>query len=481
MDALSSYGSDSSGAGGDVSGSSIKAQIFTAAGVKSGPEFLVNTVTDDDQHSPSVTALADGNFIVTWTSADGATDDIKSQVFDPQVYAGDGASATVYGGSHGDHMTDGIGTEALYGEDGNDTVVVTSRIGADSFDGGDGIDTIDWSASAESGATFRLFLGTATNDVGIDETMTGFENLTGTANADTVYGTSGGNTISGGGGGDTLIGARGDDWLEGDGNNDTLRGDDGIDYLFGGTGADTMQGGLGGDTYFVDSAGDIVSDTFDLGAGFDYVSSSITYTIGPYIERLGLDGDDDIDGTGNLLNNHLFGNSGANTLSGLCRRRRHQRLFDGDDRLYGGIQNDTLDGGADDDALFGDSGIDTLIGGSNDDELDGGTGADIMEGGEDDDTYVVDNAADVVLEIANEGADTLNASVTYVLAAGQSVETLQTIDAAATTAINLTGNDLGNTIIGNAGNNFLVGGTDVDTLQGLAGNDAYIVDSPDRC
>ena len=35
-----------------------------------------------------MTALADGNFIVTWTSADGATEDIKSQVFDPQVYAG---------------------------------------------------------------------------------------------------------------------------------------------------------------------------------------------------------------------------------------------------------------------------------------------------------------------------------------------------------------------------------------------------------
>ena len=142
-----------------------------------------------------------------------------------------------------------------------------------------------------------------------------------------------------------------------------------------------MQGGLGGDTYFVDSVGDIVSDTFDLGAGFDYVSSSITYTIGPYIERLGLDGDDDIDGTGNLLNNHLFGNSGANTLSGLVGIDDINGSS-GDDRLYGGIQNDTLDGGEDDDALFGDSGIDTLRRGSGDDELDGGTGADIMEGGE---------------------------------------------------------------------------------------------------
>ena len=83
----------------------------------------------------------------------------------------------------------------------------------------------------------------------------------------------------------------------------------------------------------------------------------------------------------------------------------------------------------------------------------------------------------LILEVANEGADTLNASVTYVLAAGQSVETLRTTNAAATTAINLTGNDLANTIIGNAGNNVLVGGGAVDTLQGLTGNDAYFVDN----
>ena len=39
---------DWSGSGGDASGSSIKAQIFTAAGVKSGAEFLVNTVDRRD-------------------------------------------------------------------------------------------------------------------------------------------------------------------------------------------------------------------------------------------------------------------------------------------------------------------------------------------------------------------------------------------------------------------------------------------------
>ncbi len=211
-----------------------------------------------------------------------------------------------------------------------------------------------------------------------------------------------------------------------------------------------------------------------------------------------------------MRDNILVGNAGNNALTGVTGVD-YLYGFGGIDVLWGGAGGDTIDGGegvdtaiytgslagvtvdltagagsggdAQGDTLvriehvLGSGFIDTLIGDANANILNGGTGADTMQGMRGDDTYIVDNAVDVVLEIANEGADTLNASVSYVLAAGQSVETLQTIDAAATTAINLTGNDLGNTIIGNAGNNFLVGGTDIDTLQGLASNDAYIVDN----
>jgi len=56
------------GAGGDTSGTAIKAQIYDAAGAKVGDEFLVNTTTASDQYFPTIGALADGGFIIGWTS-----------------------------------------------------------------------------------------------------------------------------------------------------------------------------------------------------------------------------------------------------------------------------------------------------------------------------------------------------------------------------------------------------------------------------
>lgn len=70
---------DWSGAGGDASGSSIKLQVFTADGRKVGAELLVNTSTASNQLHPSIAAYADGRFVVTWQDANGA--DVKAQVF----------------------------------------------------------------------------------------------------------------------------------------------------------------------------------------------------------------------------------------------------------------------------------------------------------------------------------------------------------------------------------------------------------------
>ncbi len=119
----------------------------------------------------------------------------------------------------------------------------------------------------------------------------------------------------------------------------------------------------------------------------------------------------------------------------------------------------------------GGRGNDFLTGNVGANVLNGGLGADRMVGLTGNDSYVVDNVADVVTEVANGGTDQVSAQRSYTLTAGSSVETLKTINAAATTAINLTGNALTNTLIGNAGANVLNGVLGNDTLNGGGGLD----------
>ena len=73
---------DESGVGGDSSRSGIKAQLFEADGTKIGGEILVNTFTPDYQRLPKVAALANGDFVVTWNTAnDGNGTSVSAQVF----------------------------------------------------------------------------------------------------------------------------------------------------------------------------------------------------------------------------------------------------------------------------------------------------------------------------------------------------------------------------------------------------------------
>jgi Ca2+-binding RTX toxin-like protein len=91
-----------------------------------------------------------------------------------------------------------------------------------------------------------------------------------------------------------------------------------------------------------------------------------------------------------------------------------------------------------------------------------------------DDAYVVDSTADKIVETAGKGIDNISTSISYQLGAGVSVETLRTVNAAATTAINLAGNELANAIAGNAGSNMLFGYAGKDSLTGGAGNDFFV-------
>ncbi|MGO8140901.1 calcium-binding protein, partial [Rhizobium leguminosarum] len=103
----------------------------------------------------------------------------------------------------------------------------------------------------------------------------------------------------------------------------------------------------------------------------------------------------------------------------------------------------------------------------------GGAGADTLIGGAGDDTYIIDNAGDLVTEVADEGTDTVKTVLaSYTLAAN--VENLTYIGTAAFAG---TGNDLANTITGGVGNDTLNGAAGADTMIGGAGDDTYIVDN----
>ncbi|WGM39017.1 M10 family metallopeptidase C-terminal domain-containing protein [Caulobacter sp. NIBR1757] len=140
----------------------------------------------------------------------------------------------------------------------------------------------------------------------------------------------------------------------------------------------------------------------------------------------------------------------------------------GNDVVNGLAGDDTLNGGDGADQLFGGAGIDTLVGGAGNDTLDGGEGADILRGGVGSDVYKV-GAGDTIEELAGEGTDTVEASVSFTLS--DNVENLKLVT---TKNIDGFGNDLNNQIAGNNYNNRLEGGGGVDTLDGFNGDDIIL-------
>ena len=104
--------------------------------------------------------------------------------------------------------------------------------------------------------------------------------------------------------------------------------------------------------------------------------------------------------------------------------------------------------------------------------MDGGTGVDVMVGGTGNDTYVVNSVQDLITEILGGGvADRVLTTSSFALAADDDIEFLVTTNSTLTTAINLTGNGLSQTISGNNGINQLIGLGGNDVLNGLGGAD----------
>lgn len=258
--------------------------------------------------------------------------------------------------------------------------------------------------------------------------------------------------------------------VQGSAGNDRLFGSSGNDVLNANwsSGDDVMQGGTGDDVYHVNSRGDRVVEAAN--AGIDTVLSGISFTLGDHVEHLTLLGVATV-GIGNGLDNDLIGNAAANVLVGLA----------GNDRLAGGAGDDRLDGGDGNDRLDGGAGDDRLDGGEGDDRLDGGPGADVMAGGRGNDTYVVDSAADRIVEVETpydpadpeswyQQYDTVITSIDLSLSSTVYVEEVRLQG----DARNATGNQLDNVLQGTSAANVLDGRDGHDVLYGFGGADVLI-------
>ena len=207
---------------------------------------------------------------LTWTLADNVEDLVLTGA----------AAIDGTGNASGNHLTGNTAANTLKGLGGNDTYYI------------DALDTVIEAIGEGTDLVRADFTYTLTNNV---------ENLL-LAGAAAINGT--GNDL--------------DNAITGNTAANTLKGLDGNDRLNGGAGADRMFGGAGDDTYTIDDAGDRAYEFTTAGVddgGHDLVLSTISFTLGAFVEDLTLTGTA-VTGVGNALANTITGNSANNKLTG---------------------------------------------------------------------------------------------------------------------------------------------------------------------
>ncbi|HEX8224422.1 MAG TPA: M10 family metallopeptidase C-terminal domain-containing protein [Allosphingosinicella sp.] len=411
------------GRSADGAASAVRARIYGADGAPQGAEFIVNAGTTGLQTFPAIAALASGGFVINWRDGDGRDGSgagVRAQAFDALGIRIGGeffVNTTTAGNQY-------VASAAAYGNE--FAVAWTDHSGV-----GD---------ASDSGVRFARFVaapGTAGDDM-----------LTGSVGADDMQGFDGNDSLSGLGGDDNLHGGNG---------NDTLEGGEGNDVLDSGSGLDTLRGGDGDDRLIVlaGPAGEV--DSAEGGAGTDRLEANLSAAASAVTLSMAAGAAGGLDGWLGTEAGHALDFTGIEQL---------------DLRLSGFADEVTGSGLAD--TLRGMGGDDVLAGAGGDDLLDGGEGSDRMAGGAGNDQYVVDTAADLVVEEDGAGIDGVTTTLErYTL--GRHLENLT----GSATDQHLVGNPLTNIILGGGGNDRLEdrwGGQ--DTLDGGAGDDSLYAERP---
>jgi Ca2+-binding RTX toxin-like protein len=444
-----------------------------------------------------------------------------------------GISVTLNGGtvasvSIGGVLVDRISNiENIIGGAGNDTItgdgfanVFMGGGGNDVLDGGGGNDTADYSytwngVSVElGGALGNDSVGSATADSMYGPSMSGvfgsdidilrnIENISGGFGNDQIFGNAGANTLLGGAGNDTLNGGAGNDLIDGGAGNDLLLGDFGSvntalrdNYFYGG--ADTLDGGSSGvdtalfqyqqNVYSIEAVGQDLVLTNVLNPTYKItVKNTVDELIFARIDdEIGVSYDSDP-----ISFQELFRT--ATTLG--------ERFTTNGADIAGVGVFDITDDAPNQFALDGGGGNDTLYGSASDDVLIGGLGNDLLVGGAGKDVYAIDSLGDAIVELEIDNIDLENESglqeifsfggmgdVAIVSVTGYTIGTGVAVEdfiadgefnrdefagwkAADDKRIDITGNELGQALIGNAAANLFAGMGGDDHLFGGAGND----------
>ena len=442
--------------------------------------------------------VADGNEILATAS----TDKLKSI---------ENITGTIYN----DTLIGDAGDNTLQGFGGNDTLM-----------GGAGSDTADfkWHSAGVTASLNDLGVasdsvqnGTATSSGGNDA-LYGIENIRGSEYADTITGNSGNNTIDGGAGADTIDGGAGNDTIMyksvlagtngagvvvdlSDGahqtatswqGNDTLNHFENIigssynDTLIAAAGGSVIDGGLGNDTIIGGAGADILrggkgNDYIDGGAGadraiFSGAYSDYTFTIHNASDSSGvlagitLTGTDGVDVVSGNTEYIAFDGTSGVVLDVIQTMKYGTTVYVNDGTGIIQSSNPTITGSSANDILTGSpTANQTLLGLAGNDVLDGGGGGDTLIGGLGNDTFVVYSYADKVIENSNEGTDTVQAKVGYILP--NNVENLSMIYTNNAASYLGLGNNLDNTMFGGGGSDVLYGRDGNDYISGGAGND----------
>ncbi len=448
---------------GDVSGTSVKAQIYNANGVKVGGEFLVNTQTVGDQFNPKILGLANGGFAISWQDGSRPSSSPSDTVIKAQIFDADGVKdggEFIINNSYNRNQTNPdvilINGKIITSYDYN------RNIRAQIFEISQVVDENNKfvtkifvsTSNLENSLTYAISGGADASFFQID-TNTGILSFRSAPDFEAPSDAGGDNVY------DVVVqifdGALIDTqalsisvanvvglFLTGSGAIDTLSGGADQDVLNGLGGIDSMDGRGGSDIYVISSAKEhLAAEIRDTGQyGIDEVRFTAI----------------------NADTLKIFG--GDTGLESIVIGTGTGAVADSSGTLALNIDASLAVNGL---TLIGNAGVNKLTGTAFADTIDGGAGADKLWGGAGNDTYIADNAKDSITEQRDGGTDTVMASVTYSLSAN-----VENLTLTGSNNINGTGNSLANTITGNEGNNILAGGTGSDTLDGGIGNDTLL-------